>query len=279
MVLAREYLEPPLQRISRWTGAAGTVVALHAGAVALAFLLWPSDLPREDERPGAIMLELESLAAESPSDQQDLSEQPLVQKSAPPPSPVDDVHETPAKEAPVAEPVPEKVVETQEPPPVAPQVTEPLPELPKVEEAPLAPEPEVTLPKQAPPEVKEKEPEKPEEKAAKKVEKQAAKAAPKSDSQQQSQAAASAKGRFDPNPIYRSKPAYPAGARAAKIEGYVVVSYSVSASGAVSNVRVVSASPPGVFNGVTVSAVQQWRFKPSPSGAQGRRTTIRFKLR
>jgi TonB family protein len=47
----------------------------------------------------------------------------------------------------------------------------------------------------------------------------------------------------------------------------------------VSNVRVVSGSPPGVFNGVTVAAVQQWHFKPSASGAQGRRTTIRFKLK
>ncbi|CAN0258282.1 unnamed protein product, partial [Phaeothamnion confervicola] len=132
---------------------------------------------------------------------------------------------------------------------------------------------------ETPPEpVKEKtEPvKKPKEKTEKARE---TKAAQKSESKQHQQAAASAKGRFDPNPIYRAKPAYPSGARASKIEGYVVVAYSVSASGAVTNVSVVSASPPGVFNAATVAAVRQWRFKPSPQGASGRRTTVRFKLK
>ncbi|ELR03694.1 hypothetical protein GMDG_08932, partial [Pseudogymnoascus destructans 20631-21] len=131
----------------------------------------------------------------------------------------------------------------------------------------------------------EKKPEQPKEKAKDKVAEKAkskepvAKSAKKSDSSKQQDAAASAKGRFDPNPVYRASPAYPAGARSQKLEGYVVVSYSVSASGAVSNVSVVSASPPGIFNAATVAAVRQWRFKPSPQGAQGRRTTVRFKLR
>lgn len=69
------------------------------------------------------------------------------------------------------------------------------------------------------------------------------------------------------------------GCTVSRAEGYVVVSYSVSASGAVSNVSVVSASPPGIFNAATLAAVRQWRFKPSPQGAHGRRTTVRFKLK
>lgn len=254
------------------------VAALHLGAAAFAFLFWPNEEPHDDERPGAIMIELPALAAESPSDQPDLSEQPQFEKSAPPPSPADDVEETPT----ATEPPPEKVAEAQEvtpPTPVAEPLAEPVKETPPVEEAPLAPDPEVTLPKDAAPEVEKKKDEPEKQIEAQPKEKTPAKTAQKAESRQQQQAAASAKGRFDPNPIYRAKPAYPASARAAKIEGYVVVSYSVSASGAVSNVRVVSANPPGLFNGVTVAAVQQWRFKPSPSGAQGRRTTIRFKLR
>jgi protein TonB len=278
MILARDYFEPPSQRFSRWIGAAGMVVALHVGAAALALLFWPSDELRDDERPGAIMMELPALAAESPSDQQDLAEQPVVEKSAPPPSPADDAQETPPEALPATEPAPEKVAEAEAAPAANP-VSELLPEVPAVDEAPLAPDPEVTLPKEAPAETNKKKSEESEEKTAKKTEKQNSKTAPKSESRQQQQAAASAKGKFDPNPIYRAKPAYPPAARASKTEGYVVVSYSVSASGAVSNVRVVSASPPGVFNGVTVAAVQQWRFKPSAQGAQGRRTTIRFKLR
>lgn len=285
-MLAREYLEPPAQRFTRWTGAAGMVVAFHVTAAVLALLFWPREEAQDEQRPGAIMIELPALAAESPSDQLDLAEQPQFEKSAPPPSPADDVQETPPEDrspseaTPVEEPAPEKVAAAE-----SQSVADPIPdarpaETPPVEEAPLAPEPAVTLPKEAPPEISETKPDKAEEKTTEKAEKSPnSKPAPKSESQQQRQAAAAAKGRFDPNPVYRAKPAYPPGARASKTEGYVVVSYSVSASGAVSNVRVVSASPPGVFNGVTVSAVQQWRFKPSAQGAQGRRTTIRFKLR
>lgn len=285
MIHLEAQLETPAGRVARWSGSAGVVAALHVTAALLAILAWPKDPPREDERPGAIMIELPSLAAESPSEQQDVADQPLFEKSAPPPSPADQLQETPPEPSQVseAEPVPEKAVEAAEAPPAAEPVTEPVPEeLPKVEEAPLAPEPEVTLPKQqeAPKKAEPKEKPKDKVKVAERAKpKEApAKAAQKSESKQQKQAAASAAGKFDPSPIYRAKPAYPSGARAAKIEGYVVVRYSVSPSGAVTGVSVVSASPPGVFNGATVSAVRQWRFKPSASGGS-RSTTIRFKLK
>lgn len=281
MMLAEEYLGLPGRRVTRWSGAAGFVVAFHVSAAAL--LLWylPREEPEDLQQPGAIMLDLPALAAESPSDQPDPADQPEVTKSAPPPSPVEEAKEMPPEVPAVETPPPEKVLE--EPPPATP-VAEPAPQPvtePPVEEAPLAPNPEVTLPKEAPAEPEKPKPEAREEKAKEKpVEKAPAeKPAPKTESRQQQKAAASAKGRFDPNPIYRAKPAYPASARASKIEGYVVVRYSVSASGSVSNVRVVSANPPGIFNSATIAAVQQWRFKPSPQGAQGRQTTVRFKLR
>lgn len=289
MTLARAYLETPARKLTRWSGSAGAMAALHVTAGVLAFMLWPSDLPRH-EPPGAIMMELESMAG-APSDQRDVADEPLFEKSAPPPSPTESPEPTPPEQAasepePVKDTPPEKVAE-------APTPQEPVPEVkpeeaPPVEEAPLAPEPEVALPKEVkaetPPEekpVERPEPKKtkpdktPKEKAEKATE---PKAAQKSDSKQQRQAAASAKGKFDPNPIYRAKPAYPAGARASKIEGYVVVRYSVSPSGSVTSASVVSASPPGIFNAATVAAVRQWRFKPSPQGGS-RSTTVRFKLR
>lgn len=278
MTYLEAQLETPAVRLARWSGSAGMILSLHVTAVLLAILAWPNETPREDEQPGAIMIELPSLAAESPSEQQDLAEQPLFDMSAPPPSPVEQIHETPP-EAQVAEaapePEPEKTVEASDP---SPAVTEPVLEELPAKEAPLAPEPEVTLPKDAKPKP-DKKPD-PKETAEKKARQKAssAKSAQKSESRRQQQAAASAKGRFDPNPVYRAKPAYPAGARAAKIEGHVVVSYSVAPSGAVTSVRVISASPPGVFNGATVAAVRQWRFKPSAQGGT-RSTTIRFKLR
>ncbi|MGE0025384.1 MAG: TonB family protein [Hyphomicrobium sp.] len=282
MIYAEAQLETPAGRFARWSGSAGVVAVLHVTAVMVALLAWPQD-PPSDERPGALMIELESLAAESPSDQQNIAEQPLFEKSVPPPSPTDQIQETPPEpsEAAEAEPVPEKAVEAAEAPPAVEPVAEPVPEeLPNVEEAPLAPEPEVTLPKEVEkaektPEPKEKAEQKPEKKVK---EKAVAKSAQKSESKKQQQAAASAKGKFDPNPIYRANPVYPPSARAAKVEGYVVVRYSVSASGAVTSVSVVSAKPSGVFNAATVAAVRQWRFKPSAQGGT-RSTTVRFKLK
>ncbi len=271
MTYVEAQLETPAGRFARWSGAAGTILALHVTAAALAFVAWPNETPKEEEQPGAISIELPALAAESPSDQQDLADQPMFDKSAPPPSPTEEIQETSPTPAQVSEvaPEPEKPVEAAE---ATPAVTEPVPEdLPAVEEAPLAPEPEVTLPKETAKEPKKKA----EKKVTEKV--REPKAARKSESRQQ-QAAASAKGKFDPNPVYRAKPAYPAGARASKIEGHVVVSYSVAPSGAVTGVRVVSASPPGIFNSATIAAVRQWRFKPSPQGGS-RTTTVRFKLR
>jgi protein TonB len=270
MMLAFDHLDASHQRLSRWSGAAGVVVALHVGAVALALWSWPSSEPEPQDRPGAIMLELPALAAESASDQTDLADSPEMTQAAPPPSPADEPQlETPAEPAPAEE----KVAEAPQPAP-----------LPPVDEAPLAPEPEVALPKviepapDQPKEVEEKAEKKVEPKPEKKAEKKAdAKPAPKSDSKQQQKAAASAAGKFDPNPTYRAKPAYPSSALAGKIEGSVVVSYSVSPSGSVTSVRVVSASA-GMFSSAALSAVRQWRFKPSSQGGT-RTTTIRFKLK
>lgn len=283
MMLAEAYLETPARRLVRWSSSAGMMLAVHLAAGTLAYFYWPELAPREEQQPGAITVELLSLAAESPSDQQDLAEQPVFDTSAPAPSPVDDVEELPAEDVPPLQPepvadIPAKLAEAAA---VADSPAEPLEAAP-VEEAPLAPEPVVTLPQELPrkPEETAEEPaKKPAEQPAQPAKPQPTKRAQKSESRQQREAAASAWGRFDPNPIYRAKPAYPSAARANKIEGYVVVSYSVSASGTVSNVRVVSSSPPGIFNAVTVSAVSQWRFKPSAQGAHGRRTTVRFKLR
>jgi protein TonB len=260
------------------------IAALHVTAGVLAFLFWPAS-PPETQQPGAIMIELEQQAGETTHDLQEIAEQPLSETSAPPPSPTESKEPTPPEEAAAeprpVEPAPEKVAEA--PAESAPEV-QPV-ETPPVEEAPLAPEPEVTLPKEAP---KEKHPEeKPVEQAEPKKEEpvkkpkekaRETKAAEKSDSKQKQQAASAAKGKFNPNPIYRPNPAYPAGARAQKIQGRVVVAYTVTPSGSVSNARVVSASPPGVFNAAALAAVRQWRFKPSAQG--GSRTSgMTFKLR
>lgn len=291
MIDMAAYIEGPWQRSMRWSGSAAIIAAAYAGVAVFAFLFWPVAEPRSDTPPGAIMIDLAALAEDSQSDQQEMSEQPMDQKAAPPPSPTDakeQPEEQKAAETPPS-PQPEQAPAEQQPEAAAEPVREATPDTPPVEEAPLAPEPEVALPKQEPvkqepvKEAVEQPRERPKKKPAEKPTPEKSEKAPtskaskKSDSPQQKQAAASASGSFNPNPIYRPKPAYPSGARAQKIQGYVVVAYTVSPSGAVTGARVVSASPAGVFNGASVAAVRQWRFKPSAKGGS-RSTTIRFKL-
>lgn len=63
---------------------------------------------------------------------------------------------------------------------------------------------------------------------------------------------------------------YPAAARAAGIEGYVVVRYDVDADGRTVNARVVEAEPADVFDAAALATVASWRFRPA-RGAQPRR--------
>ncbi len=53
---------------------------------------------------------------------------------------------------------------------------------------------------------------------------------------------------------------YPVAAAAQRLEGYVVVSYAVTASGEVVDERVVEANPPGLFDEAALKAVRSWHF-------------------
>ena len=55
---------------------------------------------------------------------------------------------------------------------------------------------------------------------------------------------------------------YPDRARAARIEGVVVVRYDVTANGAVVNAVVEAADPPGYFEDAALAVVRSWRFRP-----------------
>lgn len=55
---------------------------------------------------------------------------------------------------------------------------------------------------------------------------------------------------------------YPPQAREQGIEGHVVVRYDLDVEGRVHNARVVSASPPEIFDESAVQAVSRWRFSP-----------------
>jgi protein TonB len=78
-------------------------------------------------------------------------------------------------------------------------------------------------------------------------------------------------------------PVYPAAARAAHVEGYVVVRYDVNAAGLVENVTVVESQPLGVFDAAALAAVAAWRFaapteRGTPQPAPARVSRLEFKL-
>jgi len=71
-----------------------------------------------------------------------------------------------------------------------------------------------------------------------------------------------------PLPIMMVAPDYPVRAARRGIEGYVVLEFTISASGQVVNARVVEAVPPGVFDRAALRAVQRYKYKPRVTGGK-----------
>lgn len=66
-----------------------------------------------------------------------------------------------------------------------------------------------------------------------------------------------------------SYPEYPEQARRRKIEGKVLADVTVRPDGTVSDVRIVNAQPPGVFDAEVLKALHAWKFAPDPVGFIG----------
>jgi periplasmic protein TonB len=85
-----------------------------------------------------------------------------------------------------------------------------------------------------------------------------------------------------PRPTYQAPMQYPKRARSKGVEGYVVLSLLISATGDIEKVQVLEAQPSGVFEDAAREAVRKWRFEPAQY--QGRnvkvwaRQRVRFDL-
>lgn len=62
--------------------------------------------------------------------------------------------------------------------------------------------------------------------------------------------------------IFRMDPVYPAGFLDKHLAGSVTLSFDVDARGRVQDPKVVSATPPGIFDATALAAVRQWYFEP-----------------
>lgn len=63
-------------------------------------------------------------------------------------------------------------------------------------------------------------------------------------------------------PIVKVAPVYPRRAQSRGIEGYVILEFTVTKSGRVSDPRVVEAEPPSIFNNAAIEAVKKFKYKP-----------------
>lgn len=66
----------------------------------------------------------------------------------------------------------------------------------------------------------------------------------------------------DPLPIVKVSPQYPRRAQTQGIEGYVILSFTITPTGATANPVVIESQPSGVFDRSAVNAVRKFKYKP-----------------
>ncbi|WP_444920258.1 TonB family protein [Microbulbifer sp. CnH-101-G] len=92
----------------------------------------------------------------------------------------------------------------------------------------------------------------------------------------------------DPLPVYKPAPRYPTTAMRRGIEGYVVVEFTITKTGAVRDARVVggfdsTGNPTNVFNRSALAAAERFKYQPQVEDGQpieryGVRNRITYKL-
>ncbi len=75
------------------------------------------------------------------------------------------------------------------------------------------------------------------------------------------------------------QPQYPIKAEKSSVEGWVELDFTVTDTGAVEDVAVDAAKPPGVFEAAAISALLQWRYKPLIREAKAVATRARVRIR
>lgn len=82
-----------------------------------------------------------------------------------------------------------------------------------------------------------------------------------------------------PRPTYQAPLQYPKAARARGVEGYVVLSLLISATGEIEKVQVLESQPSGVFEDAAKQGVRDWRFQPAQYQGRNVKVWARQKVR
>jgi TonB family protein len=72
--------------------------------------------------------------------------------------------------------------------------------------------------------------------------------------------AAAAPGDTEPTPLLAVEPQYPSSAASRRVDGFVDVTFTVTALGLVENASVAAAEPPGMFDQAALAAIARWRY-------------------
>jgi protein TonB len=80
-------------------------------------------------------------------------------------------------------------------------------------------------------------------------------------------------------PLVRINPDYPPRAQTRGIEGYVIVQFTITATGTVKDAIVVEAQPKGMFDDAALKAIARWRYTPKvDAGVAVERVGVRTRL-
>ncbi|OOE45534.1 energy transducer TonB [Salinivibrio sp. ML323] len=85
-------------------------------------------------------------------------------------------------------------------------------------------------------------------------------------------------------PLFRVEPNYPPRAMRRGLEGFVVVSFTISPSGRPQDLTVVDANPPRVFEREALRALRKWKYEPKVVNGEavaqpGQQVKLEFNLR
>ncbi|MDJ0764141.1 MAG: TonB family protein [Myxococcota bacterium] len=80
-------------------------------------------------------------------------------------------------------------------------------------------------------------------------------------------------------PMVRVQPMYPPAAAQQRLEGWVILQFTISKMGSVKDAKVVKGQPPGVFEKAALRAIKKWKYKAKVvDGERVERPGIRVKL-
>jgi protein TonB len=80
-------------------------------------------------------------------------------------------------------------------------------------------------------------------------------------------------------PLVRVPPEYPPRAITLGIEGWVLVEFTITATGSVTDALIAAAEPAGVFDDAALKAIARWRYNPKiENGAAVERVSVQTKI-